>query len=61
LGTAKVRRATSSNVGTKLRAPIAFARMRERKVVGVQALPCCGEVCREATRALFEQALHHAP
>jgi hypothetical protein len=24
--------------GTKLRAPIAFARMRERKVVGVQAL-----------------------
>jgi predicted DsbA family dithiol-disulfide isomerase len=47
--------------GTRLRAPIAFARMRERKVVGVQALPCCGEACLEATRALFEQALHHAP
>jgi hypothetical protein len=47
--------------GTRLRAPIAFARMRERKVVGVQALPCYGEACLEATRALFEQALHHAP
>jgi predicted DsbA family dithiol-disulfide isomerase len=43
--------------GTKLRAPIAFHVMRERKVVAVGRLPCCGASCLEATRALFERAL----
>jgi hypothetical protein len=43
--------------GTKLRHPIAFARMREERVVGVTPLPCHGEGCLEATRALFERAL----
>jgi predicted DsbA family dithiol-disulfide isomerase len=43
--------------GTKLRHPIAFPRMHERRVVGVMPLPCCGEGCLDATRALFEQAL----
>lgn len=42
--------------GTKLRHPIAEPRMRGRKVVGVGALPCHGEGCLDATRALFEQA-----
>ena len=43
--------------GTKLRHPIAFPRMRQRTVVGVMPLPCCGAGCLDATRALFAQAL----
>jgi predicted DsbA family dithiol-disulfide isomerase len=43
--------------GTKLRHPIAYPQMEERKVVGVAALPCCGEGCLEATRAVIEQAV----
>lgn len=43
--------------GTKLRAPIAFPVMRERKVVAVGRLPCCGDTCLDATRALIERAL----
>ena len=43
--------------GTKLRHPIAYPRMEERKVVGVAALPCCAEGCLEATRAMIEQAV----
>ena len=44
--------------GTKLRHPIAFPKMRQRTVVGVMPLPCCGAGCLDATRELFEQALH---
>jgi predicted DsbA family dithiol-disulfide isomerase len=43
--------------GSKLRHPIAYPQMEERKVVGVAALPCCGEGCLEATRAVIEQAV----
>ena len=43
--------------GTKLRHPIAFARIREERVVGVTPLPCHGETCLQATRELFERAL----
>jgi predicted DsbA family dithiol-disulfide isomerase len=43
--------------GTKLRHPIAYPQMEERNVVGVAALPCCGEGCLEATRAVIEQAV----
>jgi hypothetical protein len=43
--------------GTKLRHPIAFPTMKERKVVGVKPLPCCGEGCLDATRNLFDEAL----
>ena len=43
--------------GTKLRHPIAYPQMEERIVVGVVALPCCGEGCLEATRGIIEQAL----
>jgi predicted DsbA family dithiol-disulfide isomerase len=43
--------------GTKLRHLIAYPQMEERKVVGVAALPCCGEGCLEATRAVIEQAV----
>ncbi len=43
--------------GTKLRAPIAFARMQAERVVGVMPLPCHGEECLQATRDLFERAL----
>lgn len=43
--------------GTKLRLPIAFPLIRDGRVVGVGKLPCAGEDCLAATRALFEQAL----
>jgi predicted DsbA family dithiol-disulfide isomerase len=43
--------------GTKLHHPIAEPRMRRRRVVGVGALPCHGDGCLDATRALFEHAL----
>jgi hypothetical protein len=35
--------------------------MEERKVVGVAALPCCGDGCLEATRGIIEQALQAIP
>jgi predicted DsbA family dithiol-disulfide isomerase len=47
--------------GNKLRLPIAFPHMRARKVVGVQPLPCCGESCMQATRALIEEAIQTHP
>ena len=47
--------------GTKVRLPIAYPRMEDRKVVGVAALPCCGEDCVEATRRVIEQALQASP
>ena len=43
--------------GTKLRHPIAFARMREERVIGVTPLPCHGQECLQATRDLFERSL----
>jgi predicted DsbA family dithiol-disulfide isomerase len=43
--------------GTKLRAPLAEPRMRNRKIVGIGRLPCFGDACLDATRALFERAL----
>ena len=43
--------------GTKLKHPIAFPRLKERRIVGVGELPCCGESCLAETRELFEQAL----
>jgi protein-disulfide isomerase-like protein with CxxC motif len=47
--------------GTKLRHPIAYPKMEERKVVGVAALPCYGEACLEATRQVIEKALQASP
>jgi predicted DsbA family dithiol-disulfide isomerase len=47
--------------GTRLRHPITFPTIKERKVVGIKPLPCCGEGCLDATRALFEEALRHGP
>jgi predicted DsbA family dithiol-disulfide isomerase len=43
--------------GTKLRAPIAFPRMRDERIVGVTPLPCRGEECVQATRELITRAL----
>ncbi len=45
--------------GTCFQLPIAFPVMRDRRVVGVGKLPCCGDGCLEATRNLFEQAVKH--
>ncbi|MCC6177676.1 MAG: DsbA family protein [Chloroflexi bacterium] len=42
--------------GTKLRHPIAFPRMDGDCVVGVMPLPCHGDGCLDATRALLERA-----
>ncbi|MDN5696816.1 MAG: DsbA family protein [Rubrobacter sp.] len=43
--------------GTKMKHPIAFSRLKKRRVVGVGELPCYGESCLVQTRELFEQAL----
>lgn len=43
--------------GTRLRPPIAFPVMREHKIVSIGKLPCCGDDCLDATRALVERAL----
>jgi predicted DsbA family dithiol-disulfide isomerase len=45
--------------GTRLHAPIAFPTIKERRVVAIRELPCCGEGCFDATRDLFERALQH--
>jgi len=42
--------------GTTLQAPLAEPRMRNRKIVGIDRLPCYGDACLDATRALFERA-----
>lgn len=47
--------------GERLHVPLAFPTMRERKIVSIRPLPCYGEGCREATRALFEEALQREP
>jgi hypothetical protein len=43
--------------GTRLRHPIAYSKMRDRKVIAVDPLPCHGDECLTATRDLFERAL----
>jgi hypothetical protein len=45
--------------GKKLRHPMAYPNIENEKILSVGKLPCCGEGCYEATRALFEQALKH--
>lgn len=49
------------NDGTKLRHPMAYAKIRDGKILSVGKLPCCGEECYQATRELFEKALKHEP
>ena len=44
--------------GTKLDAPIGEPKMRRRKIVAVTPVPCHGSGCLDATRAMFERALH---
>lgn len=43
--------------GKKLRHPIAYPHIENGKIRSVGKLPCYGEGCYEATRAMFEQAL----
>ena len=43
--------------GRHLRAPLAIAKMRNRRVVSVPPLTCVGDDCLEGTRALFESAI----
>lgn len=46
--------------GARLRLAMAFPHIRGRKIVAIDRLPCHGEGCLDATRALFEQALKRA-
>ena len=46
--------------GTRLHPPIAFPTIRDRRVVAVPPLPCIGEGCLDATRAVFARALEAA-
>jgi predicted DsbA family dithiol-disulfide isomerase len=43
--------------GTRLPHPIAYPRMQDRKIVDMPSLPCCGDECLDATRALLDRAL----
>lgn len=43
--------------GKRLHQPIAYPHSENDQIVSVDPLPCHGESCYEATRALFEQAL----
>lgn len=47
--------------GTKLRHPMAYANIQDGRILSVGKLPCCGEGCYEATREMFEKALHREP
>lgn len=47
--------------GTRQRHPIACPKLRDRKVVGVDPLPCRGEECWTAPRSLLEGALPFDP
>ncbi len=46
--------------GARLRHPLAYPKMENDQIVKVGVLPCCGEACLDATRALFEKALQAA-
>lgn len=43
--------------GRKLRLPMAFPRLRNRRVVAVAPLPCYGAACLESVRGLFDAVL----
>ena len=47
--------------GQRLRVSLAFPTLRERKIVSIRPLPCCGDGCVDATRALFEESLRYGP
>ena len=46
--------------GTRLRLPIAYPTIKERRIVAMAPLPCCGDGCTDAMRSLFERALASA-
>ena len=46
--------------GTRLHLPIAFPIIRNRRIVAVRPLPCIGDGCLDAMRALFARALETA-
>jgi len=45
--------------GRKLRHALAYPTIENGEIVAVGTLPCCGEGCYEATRAMFDEALKH--
>ncbi len=47
--------------GVRLRHPIAYPITEHGQIVNVGKLPCCGETCLDATRALFDRALQGGP
>lgn len=47
--------------GPRLRLPIAYPRIENRRIVRMAPLPCVDTECDETIRGLFEQALAGAP
>jgi hypothetical protein len=43
--------------GERLRPPLAFPKLEDRKIVSIKPLPCFGDGCTDAIRDLFETAL----
>jgi hypothetical protein len=44
--------------GTRLKAPLAYPKFVDDRIVSVGKLPCHGAECYAATDQLFERALH---
>ncbi|MCL4269913.1 MAG: DsbA family protein [Anaerolineales bacterium] len=45
--------------GTKLRHPMAYAKIHDGKILSVGRLPCCGEGCYKTIRELFEKTIQY--
>lgn len=43
--------------GSRLKLPIAFPHLKNRRIVAIDPAPCVGVACDDAIRALFERAL----
>ena len=43
--------------GSRLRAPLSMAKIRNRRIVSIPQLPCIGDRCIDATRVLFDEAI----
>lgn len=43
--------------GSRLKLPIAFPHLKNRRIVSIDPAPCIGAACDDAIRALFERAL----
>jgi predicted DsbA family dithiol-disulfide isomerase len=46
--------------GNRLRPPMSYPKLEDRKIVGISPLPCFGDGCTDAIRGLFDEVLRRA-